>query len=376
MSGGETLVFFSPLAQYRPHWEVFERLCVLRGATGHVIGTAELEIPEVHRQIGWVEASAPGSPVVSLEPQPAGGRASRSLGLRRRLAELSPDGILLGPEPHDKRVLAALAALETLRTPTVVSMAMENRVQLPGGWRRPAIRALWRRLDGVAAAAGATVESYRQAGLPAGARVASPCAAVLPPPASVVPLDLRAVLPGVEVVVGFVGRFVEEKGLVVLLDAIERCDGVGLACAGGGPLESEIARRSQGSLQGRIALLGMLPRGDVWRMLAATDVLALPSLTTEGWSEQFGYVLAEAMALSVPLVGSSSGAIPEVVGDAGTIAAEGSVEALAMAIRTLAGDAVLRATLGENGRRRYEAEFTVDACATRMSRLFDDCRRR
>ena len=199
---------------------------------------------------------------------------------------------------------------------------------------------------------------------------------MLAPPAGVVPLDLRALLPAAEVVIGFVGRLVEEKGIRVLLDAIEQCEGVGLACAGGGPLEEEIGRRSRGRLEGRVTLLGMLPRDDVWRMLAAIDVLALPSLTTEGWSEQFGYVLAEAMALSVPLIGSTSGAIPEVVGDGGRIAVEGSVESLAAAIQGLAADTALRTRLGENGRRRYESEFTVDACAARMSRLFEDCRRR
>ena len=376
LSRAETLVFVSPLAQYRLWWEVFERVCSQRGAHGHVIGSASHDLPDVHRQIGWAERVVPGSPIVSLEPLPSGGRLSRPVALRRRLAALEPDLVLLGPEPHDKQVISALVALETLRAPTVVSLAMENRVRLPGGWRGPAIRGLWQRLDGVAAAAEATAASYRGAGLPAKIRIETLAAAVLPPPVTVTPLDLPVMLPAAEVIVGFVGRLVDEKGVVVLLDAVERCNGVGLVLAGTGPLEEEIARRSRGALRGRVAALGMLTRDDVWRMLAGVDILALPSLTREGWSEQFGLVLGEAMALSVPLIGSSSGAIPEVTGDAGMIVPEGSVESLTEAIRTLAADASLRKRFGENGRRRYELEFTVDACAGRISRLFDSCGRR
>ena len=55
------------------------------------------------------------------------------------------------------------------------------------------------------------------------------------------------------------------------------------------------------------------------RFWQGIDLLALPSLTTPRWAEQFGRVLVEAMARGVPVVGSSSGAIPEVIGDAGLI---------------------------------------------------------
>ena len=49
----------------------------------------------------------------------------------------------------------------------------------------------------------------------------------------------------------------------------------------------------------------------------------LPSLTRPNWKEQFGRVLIEAMASGVPVIGSDSGAIPDVIGQAGLIFPEG-----------------------------------------------------
>ena len=65
------------------------------------------------------------------------------------------------------------------------------------------------------------------------------------------------------------------------------------------------------------------------------DVLVLPSLTTPDSVEQFGAVLAEAMAWGVPVIGSNSGGIPETIGQAGIIVPEGDVPALARALASL-----------------------------------------
>ena len=62
-----------------------------------------------------------------------------------------------------------------------------------------------------------------------------------------------------------------------------------------------------------------MPLNDVPRHLRALDALVLPSESTPLWKEQFGHVLIEAMACGVPVVGSDSGAIPEVIGEAGLL---------------------------------------------------------
>ena len=59
------------------------------------------------------------------------------------------------------------------------------------------------------------------------------------------------------------------------------------------------------------------------------DVSVLPSLTRPNWKEQFGRTLAEAMSCETPVIGSDSGEIPHVIGDAGLIFKEGDAQALA-----------------------------------------------
>jgi glycosyltransferase involved in cell wall biosynthesis len=99
--------------------------------------------------------------------------------------------------------------------------------------------------------------------------------------------------------------------------------------------------------------------------LAALDALALPSLATRGWAEQFGRVLVEAMACGVPVVASRSGEIPHVVGDAGVLVEEGDAGALRAALADLAADEVARRRLACAGRARVLQHFTQAGIASR-----------
>jgi glycosyltransferase involved in cell wall biosynthesis len=89
------------------------------------------------------------------------------------------------------------------------------------------------------------------------------------------------------------------------------------------------------------------------------DMLVVPSRTQRNWKEQFGRVLIEGMACGVPVIGSDSGAIPWVIGDAGRIFPEGDAAALANEIRLLAGSPELRRELGEKGRARVVEHFST-----------------
>ena len=72
------------------------------------------------------------------------------------------------------------------------------------------------------------------------------------------------------------------------------------------------------------------------------------------------------MACGIPVIGSSSGAIPEVIGDCGIVVEENNPSALAQAIADLEADPLRRAALGKKGRSRFEQYFS---CSSYVSQL-------
>jgi glycosyltransferase involved in cell wall biosynthesis len=124
-------------------------------------------------------------------------------------------------------------------------------------------------------------------------------------------------------VVGYAGRLVPEKGLELLLEAVRRIPGQRcLWVSGDGPMRDRLLAEPF------VKWAGQVPREDLPKFYGALDVLVLPSQTTPAWKEQFGRVLVEAQACGISVLGSDSGAIPEVVGSAGLIFPENDLEGL------------------------------------------------
>lgn len=178
---------------------------------------------------------------------------------------------------------------------------------------------------------------------------------------------------GSSYVVGFAGRIIGEKGLLILAEAlcgIKECDWK-LLLVGRGDLIQGIrdVLRSAGK-ESQLTHVDSVPHLELPRYLRCMDVLVLPSLTTPGWKEQFGHVLIEAMACGIPVIGSSSGAIPQVIDRAGLIVPEGDAAQLRSALRTLIGDDVMRDSLISQGRSRVVERYTHDAIARTLDRLY------
>ncbi|HYN90200.1 MAG TPA: glycosyltransferase, partial [Ardenticatenaceae bacterium] len=173
--------------------------------------------------------------------------------------------------------------------------------------------------------------------------------------------------PGRPLTIGYAGRYVEEKGLFVLLDALAGLEGDWRFVArGSGPLAGALAARTaELGLAERVQILPPLPSTEMASFYQAIDLLVLPSLSRPNWKEQFGRVLIEAMACGVPPVGSASGEIPNVIGDAGLIVAEGDPAALRGALAHLMADSAYRQHLGQRGRQRVLAQFTQAQIARR-----------
>jgi glycosyltransferase involved in cell wall biosynthesis len=126
---------------------------------------------------------------------------------------------------------------------------------------------------------------------------------------------------------------------------------------GDGPERDRLRR------EGRVELVGAVAQAEVPAFLAGLDVLVAPSRTMPAGAEQFGRVVVEAMWAGTPVVVSDSGALPEVVGDAGVVVPEDHVGALAVALRDLSWPE-RRAELRAAGLARAEAY--------RPERLADD----
>ena len=183
---------------------------------------------------------------------------------------------------------------------------------------------------------------------------------------------------GEEFVCGYVGRLVEEKGLADLVDAIAQTPAsptrapMRAVLVGSGPFEAPLrAQIGALGLAGRVELLPARGREELALLMGALDALVLPSRTTARWKEQFGRVLIEAQACGVPVVGSSSGAIPDVVGEAGLVFAEGDAAQLAQKLEWLAE----HPTRGEGrwaraGARIVEAKYTWARVAQQMERIY------
>lgn len=150
--------------------------------------------------------------------------------------------------------------------------------------------------------------------------------------------DSDAASESAAIIVGYLGRMLPEKGLDVLVDALSVEPRLHLRVGGVGPYSAQIlASVTERGLTDRFEYVGAVPPRDVASFFSSVDVVAVPSLTTPSWTEQFGRVAIEAMACGVPVVTSDAGALPDVVAGAGIVVPEGDPRALANALAYAAG---------------------------------------
>lgn len=132
-----------------------------------------------------------------------------------------------------------------------------------------------------------------------------------------------------ENVIGYVGRFVEEKGIFDILSALPYFEKENLKFlfVGSGPLMGDI-KLARAKYPNQVIIADSVEHRKVHRYINAMDALLLPSRTTTNWKEQFGRVIVEALACGVPILGSNSGEIPNILNETGGgwCFAEGNVE--------------------------------------------------
>jgi glycosyltransferase involved in cell wall biosynthesis len=189
------------------------------------------------------------------------------------------------------------------------------------------------------------------------------------------PVPARGARPAGAFTVGFAGRVVRQKGLDTLLEALAGLPAhIRCLVVGDGPYAAAVqARAGALGLGGRLEMTGAVSHERVQDHLARMDALVLPSRTTPRWKEQFGRVLVEAMALGVPVIGSSSGEIPAVIGGAGLVFPEGDAQALRHRIGLLVDDVGLREDLAARGCARARVRYTNRAIAEATGAVYRRC---
>jgi len=172
--------------------------------------------------------------------------------------------------------------------------------------------------------------------------------------------------------IGYVGRLVEEKGVDVLLRAVAGLGGDWqLRILGSGPQRAGLENlATELGIAERVGFEEPIPSTQMPGYYHQLDALVLPSLTRPNWKEQFGRVLIEAMACGVPVVGSDSGEIPNVIGEAGLVFAEGDERALRARLSQLMADPALREELARRGRERVLAHYTQAQVAAKTYQVY------
>jgi len=180
-----------------------------------------------------------------------------------------------------------------------------------------------------------------------------------------------------EVLIGYVGRITESKGLGTLVHSLGDIKSLPwrLVLIGKGPYEEELKRLAQSLDVGhRISALGYVSHPDVPQYLSTLDVLVLPSETQSSWKEQFGRVIIEAMACGTPVVGSDSGEIPNLIRatGGGLVFPERNSQALADRLQTLIEDPDERQRLAAKGRQSVAQDYTLAPLARRFAATVEE----
>lgn len=181
-----------------------------------------------------------------------------------------------------------------------------------------------------------------------------------------------------DLMLSYAGRLIEEKGLDDVLLAMSRARArVRLAIRGEGPHGTHLRTRVRElGLESAVSFTGWAKPADVADTYRDSHVSVLLTRTTGQVKEQFGRAIIESQACGVPVIGSTCGAIPSVVGAGGWIVPERDVEALARLLEQLAAApdvvATARQAALDNVRHRFTYErvaATLEAACLEAARL-------
>lgn len=182
-----------------------------------------------------------------------------------------------------------------------------------------------------------------------------------------------------KIVFTFAGSISYRKGIHEIIKAFKEVVAqnplVHLVIAGSGEYEKEVETMiKNSSIAGRTTRFPWIDHTKLPQLFEASDVFLYPSISYGGWEEQFGYSMAEASLMELPVIATDSGSIPNLVldGQTGILVPENDSAALSKAMLKLAADPDLRKKMGFAGRRYIFYNFSHSVIAKKFADFFKE----
>lgn len=168
-----------------------------------------------------------------------------------------------------------------------------------------------------------------------------------------------------EFLIGNFGRIVPEKGLDIALEALSRIkENWKFLIVGSGPDKENIEKLANKlKIREKVIIKPAVKHMELIDYINALDLYILPSVTTPYWKEQFGHVIIEAMSCGIPIIGSTCGEIPNVIGNAGLIVKERDIREWEKSIRHMMNNKRERTKYSRLGRQRVLENYTEEIIA-------------
>lgn len=179
------------------------------------------------------------------------------------------------------------------------------------------------------------------------------------------------------IVFAFIGAIGYRKGIHLIIRAFSELlkdfPEIRLFIAGSGEYEKEINSmiRESGSASS-ITRVSWMDRSGVREALNSSDVFLYPSIPYKGWEEQFGYSIAEAALMELPVIATKSGSMSEVIldGKTGILVEPNNYNALKQAMEKLIKNETERRAMGKAGREFIKSYYDNEVIAKKFHQFF------